>query len=681
MKSKFLRLLAIVLCFATLATFVACNGGGDQETEQTTETTIGATEGTTEGTTAGTTEGTTEGTTDGTTEGTTEEKTEFVEPEMTVEEADGVATVTTTKGLTYTVSGYEKVNDTSFVFYSGLEFEFSADTFSEKFNRLTLNYRSNAPVHIYVTYKNHIGEETVADFFVEKGEGDFSGLILDYLDKRTATSITKIVVDTCENKKASFTLYHVSTEKIECYTGSYGNTKYYINNGRFKLGVDMSWGGAICYIADLSCDIEGLDNLVNKADEGRLIQQSYYGTPTIPGVYEPGEFNGSQWNYNPVQGGDKYGNDSRIIDIVVTDNSIYIKGQPQDWSLNGAITPSYMENWYILHDDHIEVKNRFVDFSGWNHPVTTQEIPAFYTVSYLDTFVWYDGIDPWTGGELSYEGSLNFWGDSRYAADCTFTLRQSNTEAWCAWVNATTNYGMGVYVPNADVFLAGRNAYNGTMDPDDGACGYVAPLKKLKLVSYDALEYSYMIATGTVDEIRNTFTENKDFATNEALEKNSVSMRHPDGDLDLSDMDFANEKYCGIFTNPNNTTLEYDATEQALKCTVTGGDPYAAIEFGSSQAIYNADNYGTIEVVYMIPTTNSTTNYIMELFLSAGTTTSAVGGKSVTKPLVADGEYHTLTIDVSGLAFWSGTINQIRFDYFSGAAVDDVIYVKSIELK
>ena len=89
MKSNFLRLLAIVLCFATLATFVACNDGGDQETEQTTETTTGSTEGTTEGTT------------DGTSEGTTEE-TEFVTPEMTVEEHDGVATVTTSKGLSYT---------------------------------------------------------------------------------------------------------------------------------------------------------------------------------------------------------------------------------------------------------------------------------------------------------------------------------------------------------------------------------------------------------------------------------------------------------------------------------------------------------------------------------------------------------------------------------------------------
>lgn len=248
-------------------------------------------------------------------------------------------------------------------------------------------------------------------------------------------------------------------------------------------------------------------------------------------------------------------------------------------------------------------------------------------------------------------------------------------------MNAAADYGMGVYVPNADVFYAGRNAYNGTMDPDDGACGYVAPLKSIKLVSYEALEYSYLITAGTVEEIRATFTENKDFTDNAALNNNSASLRVPDGDLDLSFMDFSKEKYCGIFTNPHSTMFGYDATEQALKFTVTGGDVYASIEFGSAQEVYNAENYDTIEVVYMIPTTNSSTSYTMELFLSTGSTTTAEGGKSVTGQLVVDGEYHTLTIDVSNKAFWSGTINQIRFDYFSGAAVDDVIYVKSIELK
>ena len=664
MKSQILKVLAFILCLATLASLVACNGGQGNETDETTEN-VANTDETTVG--------------DETTE--EESETEFTPPELTVEEADGVATVTTATGLSYKASGYDSINGASFVFRTKLEISFAEDTFTEKFNRMTMQYRANGPVRIYVTYANHIGEDVVADFFVEEGEGSFSGLILDYLTKKSATNITKIAVEPCKEKKVSFTLYGLETEKIDYYIGSYGSTKFYISNERFKLGVDMGWGGAICHVEDLQSNIEGLGNLVNKHDEGRLVQQSYYGTPAIPGVYEPGESFDSKWVYNPVQGGDQYGNDSRIIDIVVTDTSLYIKAQPQDWSLNGAITPSYMENHYILHEDYIEVKNRFVDFSGWTHPITNQEIPAFYTVSYLDTFVWYDGIDPWTGGELSSRDDLNFWGDPQYAADCRFLMRESNTESWCAWVNEDVNYGMGVYVPNADAYSAGRYEYNGSKDADDDGCGYVAPLKKLRLVSYEALEYSYLIATGSLEDIRAIFKENKDFTANEGLSRNSVSMRLPDGDLDLQHMDFSNEEYCGILTGVNDATFEYDATHQALKCTTLGEDPYAAIEFGTAQTVYNAEDYGTIEVVYMIPTTNSTTSYHMELFLSAGSIGGATAGKSVIKPLVADGEYHTLTIDVSNLSFWSGKINQIRLDYFSGAAVDDVIYVKSIELK
>lgn len=683
MKSIFIRCVVLILCLATFSLFTACAGQKSEQNEETTLAPGGEKESVDDTTEQGdeSSEGESESTYEEITKENEETETEYVTPELTVTEADGYATVSTSNGLTYTARGYDAVNNQSFVFRKGLELEFAADTFANKFNRFTMYYKTTAPIRIYVTYTNHSGQETVADYYVEEGEGDFSGLIPEYINRKTATAITKITVDTCENKNASFTLYHFLTKTIESYISRYGSAKHYIENSRFKLGVDFSWGGAICYIADLTCPIPGLDNLVNKADEGRLIQQSYYGTPTIPGVYEPGEFNGSQWNYNPVQGGDKYGNDSRIIDIVVTDTSIYIKTQPQDWSLDGEITPSYMENWYILRDDYIEVKNRFVDFSGWTHPITTQEIPAFYTVSYLESFVWYSGTNSWTNDKLSYRNDLNFWGDSQYTADCTFTLRQSNQESWCAFVNASKNFGLGVYVPNADVFLAGRNAYNGTMDADDGACGYVAPLKKLRLISFEALEYSYLLTTGSVEEIRATFTENKDFTANEGLDKNSVSLRIPDGDLGLEHLDFSNEGYLSVLTNHNNVIPEFDTTEGALKVTITGGDPYSAINFTSSNNTYNAGDYKTIEVVYMIPTTNASSYYNMELFLSTGNTPSAQGGKSVVKSLVADGQYHTLTIDVSTLAFWSGKINEIRVDYFGNGIIDDVIYIKSIDLK
>ena len=67
--------------------------------------------------------------------------------------------------------------------------------------------------------------------------------------------------------------------------------------------------------------------------------------------------------------------------------------------------------------------------------------------------------------------------------------------------------------------------------------------------------------------------------------------------------------------------------------------------------------------------------------MSTGSSMSAEGGKSVRTQVVADGKYHTVEINVSGLSFWSGNVNAIRFDYFDACAEGDVIYVQSIELK
>ena len=312
-------------------------------------------------------------------------------------------------------------------------------------------------------------------------------------------------------------------EDYEVYT----NDTYYVENTRYKVGIRLLWGGGISYISDSKNTVKDLSNLVNQADEGRLIQQSYYGTGGN-NEYKPGEFNNSVWAYNPVQGGDKYRNHSRIIDIVVEDFSVYIKAQPQDWSLNNKLTPSYMENSYTIYENYIRVDNKFVDFSGWEHRYAHQELPAFYTVSYLNTFTWYDGSSPWQDDELTSRSDLKFWGDPKYAGDCRMPIKVSNTETWCAWTNKKDDYGIGIYVPNVDTFLAGKNAYNASKDPANGACNYVAPINTMKMVSFSPIEYSYIMTTGSLDEIREVFKANKDFATNESLHKNYQSMRVKD---------------------------------------------------------------------------------------------------------------------------------------------------------
>ena len=420
-------------------------------------------------------------------------------------------------------------------------------------------------------------------------------------------------------------------------------------------------------------------NLVNKHDTGRLIQQSFYGVQEND-EYKPGVSFDSKWVYNPVQGGDQYNNPSRLIDLVITENSLYIKSQAQDWSLDGQLTPSYYENTYTLDGDCVKVDNRFTDYSGWEHPFAGQELPAFYTVSYLDTFVWYNGEEPWTDGALSSKNDLPFWGD--FAGQCTFILREKNTETWCAWINGSDDYGLGVYVPNIDQHKAGRYLFDGSKSDMAESTGYVAPVNVLKIVSFDPIEYSYLLTAGSTDTIRKTFTDRKDFTDNADLRVNYRSTRLPSVDGDITKLDFTEGKNLALIASPVDTTVVFDETAGAVKLTAGSvGDVSITIPYGSSSTPLSADSYKTLKIEYMIPKDNASGFYQSDLFLCAGSISSPDGNARVRVDLTKDGEYHTLEVDLSKNAYWTGDIHMIRFDYFDFSSAGDVMYIKNISLE
>lgn len=177
--------------------------------------------------------------------------------------------------------------------------------------------------------------------------------------------------------------------------------------------------GGISYLEDLCDGDDSITNLLNSHDTGRLIQQSYYGTNSAP--YKPANYNRNTWYYNPVQGGDQH-------------------------------------------------NNRFIDFSGYTHRNAHQELPAFYTISYLSNFVYYAGNQAWSGDTLTTKADLAVWAGN---TDAYFKLK--SRETWGAWV-APTGYGIEVYTPIARILLAGRHQYNGSKDAPADAINYVAPL-------------------------------------------------------------------------------------------------------------------------------------------------------------------------------------------------------------
>ncbi len=589
---------------------------------------------------------------------------------LTVNEADGKASVNV-NGVSYEAEGYKRFTEGKFRFSDGFRITF--DGVTGKFNRMVFSYSSSQPLSIDVVYVENNSEKT-AQYYVEAAEnGVFGCLIKSYLDAGLATSLVSISARSCSKNVTEFILEDVSLEELPLIN----KTTYYIENDRFKVGVNLAWGGGINYIEDKTCKIKNLTNLVNKHDTGRLIQQSYYGTAGND-EYQPEMSMGSMWVYNPVQGGDQYNNPSRLIDLRVTDNSVYIKAQPLDWSKKNYLTPSYMENTYTVGGEYIRVDNRFIDFSGWEHRNASQELPALYTVSYLSRFTWYDGVNSWEDDTLSYKDDLNFWGSAEYVNDCTMKMKVNNTETWCAWVNPDDDFGLGIYVPNVDVFKAGRYEYDGSKRAQDNPTNYVAPLNIIKIVSFTPIEYSYLMTTGSVSQIRATFKANKDFSDNASLHVNYTPNRVYGGTKEMVDASFENEYDVAMISGINSTDISYSSEYKAAVLTVNGGDPYVSFDY--TGAAHDASEYKTLTIEYMIPKDNAAGSYQTDLFLCTGEQKYADGNKRTRQDLVKDGEFHTLTVDISKFSYWKGVINLIRFDFFDNCAPGDVMYLRSFKL-
>lgn len=396
--------------------------------------------------------------------------------------------------------------------------EFS-ETETDWFNYFALAYESDSYVKGEISYRAGVKDKS-EEFFLEVGSKTFYSYIDNVLDATKANAIYSVSFEPMNTDSVKMKILGLSLFNREI-----PEREIYIQNEYHKIGIDLLWGGALSYMENLTDNVETVlvdgytrvdsnagerygekvvdksVNLINKFDAGRLVQQSYYGTSG--GGYECGEFMGNVWGYNPVQGGNQFNENSKIVDLKVDENSIYIKCRPLDWAKpKEDITPSYMEAVYSLDGELVHVSCRFVDFSGYMPVITSQEIPAFYCVEPLNRFVYYGGNEPWTNGELSYENDLIFWPDAGYP-------HFYNQENWGAFIGEfDDSFGIGVYVPNETEFLVGVLERETTTSKDPSTApqtSYIAVTKTMLFQSYVPFEYDFYLTTGNTTEIRNNF--------------------------------------------------------------------------------------------------------------------------------------------------------------------------------
>ena len=270
------------------------------------------------------------------------------------------------------------------------------------------------------------------------------------------------------------------------------------DNGTLTVKFDLKRGGAISWIS-----LSGSNrSLVNIADEGRYIQQSYYAGKSLDRKSDGQSPNWSPWPWNPIQVGDAFRNRAKILDYRQGKDSLYVKCIPMQWDMNNRPAEAEMEQWTFLSGNILTIRNRLTchrtDNIYGDSIRSDQELPAVYTISALKNLYAYIGTKPFTQDSLTQPEviylSSGFWG--RY---------DSVTENWMAFVD-DNNFGMAVYNPICTRFLAGMSGVPGK-EAKDGSTSYISPVKKEMLTKSCVYEYEYYIVIGNLEEMRKTVYE------------------------------------------------------------------------------------------------------------------------------------------------------------------------------
>jgi hypothetical protein len=271
-----------------------------------------------------------------------------------------------------------------------------------------------------------------------------------------------------------------------------------IQNNHLCLIQDTTRGGAISYLS-----LAGSKrNLVNIADEGRYIQQSYYAGESVNRQAEGQSPAWSPWSWNPIQCGDYARHRAQILETRQTADSTYIKCIPMQWDMKNKPAEAIMEQWTSLDGPVVTVRCRLtchrIDAIYGEGKMNDQEIPAVYLISALNHLYAYFGNEAFVHAPIEKTKIIQlesgFWGT--YASD----NKQFPAEKWMAFVD-NSGWGVGVYSPQATKFLAGRFGKAGR-ESKDGSTNYIAPLCIEKLMRNSVFEYTYYLIVGTLDEMR-----------------------------------------------------------------------------------------------------------------------------------------------------------------------------------
>ncbi|NOU36320.1 MAG: hypothetical protein HOO88_06085 [Kiritimatiellaceae bacterium] len=330
-----------------------------------------------------------------------------------------------------------------------------------------------------------------------------------------------------------------------CVMDTSAVTWSYLTNGTVQIGVDKDRGACIGYFS-----LSSGANLLNNYDNGRFIQQSYYGDS------DGSSWAGQDWAYNPVQGGG-YLNQwpATLLAFTNSGGRIYAKIRPCHWATGASLPEVEMEEWITLKGNMAHIHNR-MKYSG-SSQVTfkSQEMPAVFVDYALADLVFYEGAHPWENEALT---SVTVAPANPPALEY-----HDRTEHWAAYVNTASRSGIGIYTPDSWKMVAYRYNAGSATGPSAPSCSYFAPTRQFTLTAGCSVEYDTFLAIGTDVAIRQAFYD--------------IHANGYDSDNDGMEDSWEYEQFSSLDTASNTSDYDSDGLTDYNEF-VAGTDPKDVLE-------------------------------------------------------------------------------------------------------
>jgi hypothetical protein len=241
------------------------------------------------------------------------------------------------------------------------------------------------------------------------------------------------------------------------------------------------------------------EEFVNRSDPGREVQVAFYDGNA---KYDLCAACTGVFGWNLVQGGDKYGHGSPVLEQRMEGGTLYIKSQPIHWYPDDkGGSPSRAAPGDIIIEQTISavdgnprafrLRYRITHTGTDEHANSLQEFPAIYLNRDYDRIAYYGGETPWTGGALTF---------SQLPALGSAMPESHLREEWAAVVNSSQR-GVTMYAPGQYPFASGFR-FAGSGGPSGTGTSYFRPLTTFSFPPGAVMEGEVYIIAGEVTAAR-----------------------------------------------------------------------------------------------------------------------------------------------------------------------------------